>query len=87
MLRARNGRVLLKCEEIEEDTNEQGYSTEVALSSGRQIVKGVVVTADPLIDITTGDSVYFPRYAANEFNYKDELLFSVHSDDIEYVEQ
>lgn len=84
-IKAVNNRVLVECPEIEEDTNEKGYTTEIALASGRQIVEGTVVTADPNTDLKPNDTIYFPRYAANEFNYKGSLLFSLDFDDVEYI--
>lgn len=93
MLKPINERILVNAPSIEEEVNEKGYTTEAALSSGRSIVAGEIVALAKDIErdmnygLKVGDTIYFPRYAANEVNYKDNLYFSVSIRDVEFYDQ
>lgn len=87
-IKALNKRILVRCPSIEEDVNERGYTTEVALASGRKIVSGTVVVASGAaehVGIVKGTEIYFPRYSANEFPIKGKMFFSLSLDDVEFI--
>jgi co-chaperonin GroES (HSP10) len=88
-MQARHGRVLVSCPQIAEQIEEESYNVENAMAGGRKITTGTVILVSPEAKdegLKKKQTVWFPRYAANEMKYKGKLVFSVHEKDIEFVE-
>lgn len=89
-MQALNGRLLIDAPELQKDIEESGQTVESSIVSNRHITSGYVKLVSPeamMHGIREGDTVYFPRYAANEFQPEgSDMFFSVHVNDIEFKE-